>query len=264
MEEGARPRLHLFDLPQEIKDQIYGYLVSDRYNVLVFWGDFKSLSILWVSKRTNREAMAVLQGRSWFIFDLGLLWRHPSRARKALTQYMMDVELLVGPLSTLEELAPVFRRFAGTWVLRRTCHVLVPVPSNIMRTYHVLNRDAASVALSLAQLEGFFGLMKSLTGFETVVLQINWERPRYINLERLENSQRYYGYDCDVTKLPKDIEDALGPTLGPAMPCSPVRKWERHIMTFKFSPRRFALERRSRRPRRTPITLQAQRWHKRG
>ena len=217
MEEGARPRLHLFDLPPEIRDQIYGNLVSDTYSVLLprSWEmDFRRISIIRVSKRTNWEAMQVLKRRIWFLFEMGVWWLNPSYPRKAPFRHMNNVELLVTTNSTLEELAPVFRRFAGTWVLRRTCHVLIPVPSDILTTYHVLDRSAAGVSLSRVRLEGFLGLMKSLTGFETVVFQIDVGRP--------DKCQGDYGYDFDVTKLPKDIEDTLGPTLGPSMLCSPV------------------------------------------
>ncbi|KAK0507416.1 hypothetical protein JMJ35_010454 [Cladonia borealis] len=241
-EGGRRPKLNLMDLPPEITYQIYGYLVSDTYFIVPSLrrsgrknqgDDFRHLSILRVSKRTNREAMQVLQRRSWFIFEMGLWWLHPSYPRNAPDQHMMNVELIVSPKSKFEELAPVFRTFAGTWVLRRTCHVLVPVPNDILGVYHVLKRNAASVSFSLIELQGLFRLMELLTGFEKVVLQLNLERP--------EDNQRVHGFVFDFTKLPTYIENALGPTLGPAMPCNPVQERECH-MTFEFSPRQFAAE----------------------
>ena len=232
--ENPRPKLHLLDLPQEVKDQIYAYVVSSTY--LILRGsrkqrndDFRHDSILRVSKRTNYEAMQVLQRRSWFICDTKTRPCYNSLLRKAPTQHMMNVELIVGRYCTCVDIAPAFLSFAGTDIMRRTCHVLVPTSCEVLTYYAVVD------TVYFAERERFFRLMESLTGFATVVLQINLRREK-------NNRRDHDGPDFDFTKLPTDIEDYLGPTLGPAMPCNPVQEQKYH-MTFRFSPRRFATER---------------------
>ena len=232
--ERSRPKLCLLDLPREIRDRIYGYVVRSAYYVLPtrvpgllkeLGDDFSHESILRVSKRTNCEAMQVLQRRSWFIYNMDFVWYYRSFVGRAPTQQMMNCELIVGRYCSCHDMARVIRSFGGTNILRRTCHILIPASSRILMYYAV--PDTAI----LPDLWRFFQLIKLLNGFTTVVLQINLQQA-----ESIRSVKDSRVFDC--AKLLTDIEDVLEPALGPAMPCGPV--WgQRRGMNFRFFPRRF-------------------------
>ena len=252
MEEGARPRLHLFDLPQEIKDQIYGYLVSDTYLIVPSLrgppsrrnqgDDFRHLSILGVSKRANWEAVQLLQKRSWFIykmpdlpsccrlFDNTIYQGSPSCCRlfdTATTRHMMNVQIVIDYRFLRQDLSPVFLSFAGTKISRQTCLILVPNYSLLL-----VSRDYSSWRWFRLHLQH----IKSLTGFNTVVVQVSLKRFKHIRRGKMASDEY-------CTKLLMDTIEDLEPGVGPAMPCDPVQG-EDYDLNFKFSPIQFAAEQR--------------------
>ncbi len=234
LEEGLRPRLNLLDLPQEVKDRIYGYVVYGSYRVLPQrplgyparqGDDFRHESILRVAKRTNYEAMQVLQRRSWFLYNMRTLPYYWPVVDEAPTRHMMNVELIVGQSLSSEQVAPVLLSFAGSEILRRTCHIVIPRFSLNLAHY------AETHETTFNELRPYFQLIKLMTGFTTVVLQINLH-----GKEKIRRDEE--GYYFDRAKLLTDIEENLGPALGPAMPCNPV--WhQKDGMNFAFYPRRF-------------------------
>ena len=230
--EGPRPKLHLLDLPQEVKDQIYGYIVCGDYLITrrsqkQRRDDFRQLSILRVSKRTNCEAMQVLQRRSWFIYNLPC-WPPDFRAfDNAPNQHMMNVDLIIGPGYIHEHLIQTILSFSGTGILRRTCRILIPNLSLILRSHSRNTTDSA-------HLRTYFQFFKLLIGFTTVVVQVKWNGTK---------KRRRDVHQCEESaKLMTDIVEFLEPALGPAMPCCPVQD-QRYGMNVRFSPRNFAAER---------------------
>ena len=80
--------------------------------------------------------------------------------------------------------------------------------------------------------------IKLLTGFNTVVVQVNLSRYKLIRIGKMASDE------C-CTKLLMDIIGDLEPALGPAMPCDPVQGNEYGVeydLNFKFSPRQYVAE----------------------
>ena len=106
---GPRSKLGLLDLSREIRDQVYGLIVDDRYKVFPYLrltpfslrpfslrgDDFRDLSILRASKCVSREVMQVLQMKSWFICILPSSGNYCTFAQAVPTQHMMNIELLI-------------------------------------------------------------------------------------------------------------------------------------------------------------------------
>ena len=260
MEGGARPRLHLFDLPQEIRDQIYGHLVSDTYLIVPSLivpslrgppsrrnqgDDFRHLSILGVSKRANWEAVQLLQRKSWFIYkmpdlpsccrllDNTIYQGSPSCCRlfdTATTRHMMNVQIVIDYRFLRRDLSPVFLSFAGTKILRQTCLILVPNYSLLL-----MSRDYSLWRWFRRHLQH----IKSLTDFNTVVVQVTLKRFKHIRRGKIASDEY-------CTKLLMGIIEDLEPAVGPAMPCDPVQG-EEYDLNFKFSPIQFAAEQSQRR-----------------
>ena len=238
LDEEPRRKLHLFDLPREVKDQIYGYVIRSAHTILPLrvpgiklqGDDFRHESILRVSKRMRCEAMQVLQRRSWSIYNMQWMSRDSSVLREAPTQYMMNVELDVRSCCGYEHMTPIILNFAGTDILRRTCQILMYSTSRPLTYYY--QPDAASAI----QLRRFFQLIKLLTGFATVILQIN------VDPGGLYPQDKHRVLVFDRVKLLRDIKAVLEPALGPAMPCKPVRE-QCLGMNFSFSPRQHLAKR---------------------
>ena len=262
LDEGSRPRLNLLDLPQEIKDQIYGYLVSDTYLIVPSLeprrgslgrrrplynyenqgDDFRHLSILRVSKRANCEAMELLKRRSWFIYRMPDL-RCGCNARdndfspcllyccycfdNATTRHMMNIQIVIDHFSLRRDWRSVFRSFAGTEILRRTCLIQVPNSSLLLVSQDYGLRD---------ELRRHLQHIKLLTGFETVVVQVNLIRNKHRRRDEIASDEY-------CTKLLMDMIEDVEPAVGPAMPCDPVQG-EDYDLNFKFSPIQFAAEQR--------------------
>ena len=236
LDEGPSSKLNLLDLPQEVKDRIWGYTICGIYSIFPSaerWSrerrvhDYGRESILRVSKRTNYEAMQVLKRRSWFIYTVSDLDFSLSNVCQAPTQDMMNVELIIDEYPSVRwRNNDVIMKFAGTKSLRRTCHILITKFKHILYT---------RMGLKFTWLRLYFEVFKLLTGFTTVVLQIDLD-PEQIIQEVKERC------DDDSVTLPIGMVKSLEPALGPAMPCNPVQKQE-YGMNFKFSPRRFAAER---------------------
>ena len=289
LEEGGRSKLSLFDLPREIRDQIYGYLVSDTYSIVPSVNtpdrknkgdDFRHLSILRVSKCANWEVMQLLQ-RSWFIYKVpDKPYYHyfvapsmPYFCRlydNATTRHMMNVQILINQHSLQKDLCLFFQNFAGTKIERRTFLILVPDYGLVLESLQD-RRLWDGFRLHLQRI-------RSLTGFNTVVVQVNLSRSR-------RNRNRRVAINEDLKMLLMDILQFSEPALGPAVACDSVRE-ERYDLNFQFSPLRFAAEQRrlaieQRRlaieQRRLAVeqfrlaakqgsrmTFEDQRWHKKG
>ena len=229
LEGGPRPGLGLLDLPQEIKDKIWGFLVYDRYKILPYiqWDppalrgdDFRHLTISRVSKCVNDEVMQVVEMASWFIYNL-LTWKyHSSHFQEAPTQHMKNVELMVGYYCTPGYMGRAVLGLAGRRILRRTCHILIPELYPILEGHRNTSKYEA--------LRLYFQHIKLLTGFETVVVQVDLS---------LKNANREDGFEDDRAQMLRDMIEFSEPALGPAVPCDSVR--EPYDVNFRFFPRAF-------------------------
>ena len=232
---GRRPSSYFFDLPREIRDQIYGYLIKDTHNIVPTLGpghryqgdDFRHLPILRVSKRVNWEAMQSLQRRSWFIYRMPDSRFYRRLYDNTITRYMMNVQIIINRDTLKQDLASIFCGFAGTKIERQTFVVLIPVYSLIVMKpldYYTLWDDFRK----------HLQLIKLLTGFKTVVVQANLKP--YKHLRRAKIASDEY-----CTKLLTDILEFSEPELGPFVPCDSERE-EGYGLNFKFSPLRFTAE----------------------
>ena len=259
LEEGRRSKLGLFDLPREIRDQIYGYLIKDTYTIIpaqLFQknqgDDFRHLSILRVSKRANFEAMQVLQRRSWFNYHMPIRQSPTWFIDNAPTRHMKNVQIVLDQDAFSQDLSSLFLNIAGTTPLRRTCIIHIPDFNLCLLS----QKDPQWTWLGL-----YLECIKLLTGFKTVVVQVN--SSRFNNIQRSR-------YDEEI-KLLVNMVKSLETALGPAISCDSVHE-EKYNLNFKFSPRQFAAEQRKLAAkqrqlageRRPPITFEDQRWHKKG
>ena len=233
LEGGPRPSLNLLDLPREIKDQIYGFVVCDRYIISPHLrrrsptrrgDDFRHLSILRVSKCVNSEVMKVLQMGSWFIYNLFPLGNRCRVFQEAPTRHMMNVELMVSPLCTDKDIGRVILGFAGIHISRRTCHILMPEMDPVLAGDRNTSRYET--------LRLYFQYIKLLTGFATVVVQVDLTRKK---------GKRRVEYDDERDRMLRDMIEFSEPALGPAVPCDSVR--EQYDVNFRFSPLQFVAKR---------------------
>ena len=227
--EEPRPELNLLDLPGEVKDQIYGYVVCDRYVVVPPLGeewrtqrsfDPTHLSILRVSNRLNLEAMQVLRRGSSFIYNPHE-YLHVPAVHEAQNKHIMNIELIIGRHCSWRVMPTIVDlNFAGTEILRRTCHILIPELNPIL----VGDRNTSRYkALRL-----YFQYIKLLTAFATVVVHVGLSR---------NEKKRGVEYDDERAKMLRDMIEFSEPAVGPAVPCDSVR--ERYDVNFRFSPRAF-------------------------
>ena len=237
LEEGRRPKLNLLDLPRELRDRIYGFVVNDRYHISPYIGkgspafradDFRHLKILQVSKCVNYEVMQVLKMASWFIYKVRSWDYHYSYSHEAPTQHMKNVELMVDGDSMSRYMDRAISKFAGTHISRRTCHIMMP---DLDRT--LVNEQGTSMlgGRRISKYEAlllFFQHIKLLTGFETVVVQVDLS---------LKNANREDGFEDDRAQMLRDMIEFSEPALGPAVPCDSVR--EPYDVNFRFFPRAF-------------------------
>ena len=239
--ETSRPKLNLLNLPQEIKDRIFGFIVEDRYRIfssiredppilrilrILRGDDFSHLSILRVSKRVNREVMQVLQMKSWFTCTLPSWINHAIAFQVTPTQHMMNIELIIGEYCSWKAIRQVIDLgFAGTEILRRTCLILIPEFSRILAKGPIKS-DSDHEAL-----RRYFRDIKLLTGFATVVVQVD---------SNLKIKKRGVIPDDLRATMLRNMIEFSEPALGPAVPCDSVR--ERYDVNFKFCPRRFVAE----------------------
>ena len=233
LEGGPRPKLNLLDLPREIRDRIYGYVVCDRYVVVPPLGeewrtqrsfDPRHLSILRVSRRLKFEAIQVLWGGSSFIYNPHQ-YLHVPAVHEAQNKHIMNIELIIGRHSSWTVMPPLIDlNFAGTEILRRTCHILIPELNPILEYDRNTSRYKA--------IRLYFQYIKLLTGFATVVVQVDLTRRK---------KKRGVEYDDDRAKMLRDMMEFSEPALGPAVPCDSVR--ERYDVNFRFSPLQFVAKR---------------------
>lgn len=233
LDEGPRPKLHLLDLPPELRYRIYGYIVCGTYLIIPSAGraplkqrrsDFRDLSILRVSKCINCEATKVLQRKSWFTYHLPFFARHNQSFDEAPNRHIMNLELIMERSCDHEDLTPFILSFAGTEMLRRTCRILIPDFSRILE-------GSPWGQTKLAQLRLYSKFFKLLIGFTTVMVQANLS----VKKESLRDKNK-----CEENaKLLMDMIEFSEPALGPAT----FYKGQEYDMNFKFCPRRFAAER---------------------
>ena len=186
--------------------------------------DSRHLSILRVSKCVNREVMQVLQMESWFICNLGPCDYHRSIIQEAPTQHMMNVELVIGRNCSGRDMPTIIDlNLAGTETLRRTCHILIPALRPTLANDYIKDYEALRL---------YFKYIKLLTGFATVVVQVDLSR---------KTNPRGVKYNDERAQILGDMIEFSEPALGPAVPCDSVR--ERYDVNFRFFPRRFVAER---------------------
>ena len=249
LEGGQRPRLGLFDLPREIRDQMYDYLLRDTYNIVPTLGpghrhegdDFRHLPILRVSKRVNWEAMQSLQRRSWFIYRMPDWPCYRRLYDNTITRYIMNVQIVIDRDTLKQNLISIFWGFAGTKIERQTLVILVPFYSLIlMKSLDYTLWDEFRKHLQL---------IKVLTGFKTIVVQANLKRFYHLRRGKIANDEY-------CTKLLTDILEFSEPELGPFVPCDSERE-EGYELNFKFSPLRFTAEQQRLAAERSPsITVE--------
>ena len=218
-EEGPRPKLNLLDLPREVRDRIYGFVVNDRYHISPYIekgspvfraDDSRHLTILRVSKCVNYEVMQVLKMASWFIYELHSWDYHYSHFHEAPTQHMMNVELMVDCYCISKYMDRAMSKLAGTHILRRTCHIMMPDLDRTLVSEQSISVIGGHNISNYEALLLFFQHIKLLTGFTTVVVQIDLSRSK---------TERRVGYDDERAKWMRDMIEFLGPALGPAVPC---------------------------------------------
>lgn len=223
---------NLLDIPQEIKDQIYGYVVADTYRVLPplcncdeqapnsskaniidrSLLEFVASSLFRTSKRMRCEALQVLFSTSVLrcsvtCFDYHL-WEF-----KVPTDRIMRVELEVNKRANSlacpavhkapSDRSPLhfLQAFGGGEISRKS--ICINFVDNMQPAFRVVKHTT------------LFHAMIKLTGFGTVKIEFGRQPSKVDTGSWLEGAKSYYTYDCKALKTA--IKNALEPTLGPAM-----------------------------------------------
>jgi len=233
-------------LPLEVRNEIYGYIVGKEYNFL--WPGYRAeayignvddtamapvgrmdLVVLCVSKDMKAEAMPVLHLKGLLSYQIdfgyekfGIL--HPST--QILTDNMRNIQLDMQMVFALDKIIgtrharclrklskATLEQFSGSTKLREML---------VVRFTHYIKACWAILR------SPFFRALEGMTGFETVIPQINSPRlttethgnPPIVllwktcvsNLDERTRNYVYTNYDAALNAMSKRLEHALGPS----------------------------------------------------
>ena len=264
----------LFDLPRELRDEIYRHAVKSTYNAVcdtrrrdssdlkVRWrraAHFPytghattSYGILFVSKRIRDEVVEVLYSESTFRINLQseneeVMWL----SSRGVPQHMMNIELEVAPADNINTVrGPLdLSSYREIWNATLRC---INYTNNVRKTLHIRCRPRPSDISNPVPEWMYLGLA-SMTRFRTVIVEL----PRDIyfrsgNYPRVKSEHIFEELEHRMEALGKYLRPTLGPAaVKPRYGCG----YHRQTRTLTFHPQ----EHLSKNSRAEPNN-QEQRW----
>ena len=198
----------LFDLPRELRDEIYRYTVTREYDFPNRGHTITRCGILFVSKRIRDEALELLYSEGTFRIDLRF---HEEEAKwlssRGVPQRIMNIELDVNPQQHTSRSHMESKREIWKETLR-----CISRTNTIRKTLRIRCRLCSS-NLSNPMPEWMYLGLASMTRFRTVIVEL--PRDLYFkseNYPRVKSEQMFE----DLEHKMEAIEEYLRPALGPA------------------------------------------------
>lgn len=224
----------LFTIPREIRDEIYRMPVKRHYIAFPAVNSPRNckciicrsntekpdLAILRVSRAISDEAQEMIYSESLFEYQNRDYYNAPSSKPPAqLVNRMRKVLVSIGGLRLKNRYSVSLGIYEGTIdslsgdrVVRHSCHIqfLIHRPNDIdLVTRHLLPRLAM------------------LTGFRTILVQVSLQDGFHLYMTNERD-----GYEARLEQVRKIMEDALEPSLGPAM-----ISYDSLTISLRFHPR---------------------------
>ena len=223
----------LFDLPLELRDEIYRYIVKGTYvdprwessepNRIIGHGS-GNFGVLFVSKAICEEALAVLYSESTFRILLQFTKEEAKwLSSRRISQRMMNVELDVTPQDDM----PLNNK-RKIWKEAIRC---INRPNTIRNTLRIRCRPCSS-DISDPMPEWMCHGLQSLTRFRTVIMEL--PRDLYFKSEiypRVKDEHIFEELENRMEAIEKYLRHAFGPaTVKPPYGCG--YRWQTRTLTF--------------------------------
>ena len=247
---NPKPRITLEKLPQEIKDQIYEYVIGGSYCVESTGRRYRRYgrgyeplkpALFWVSKRVCYEAMEVFYSKNEFCWTLnfGQKWPFNQGPTNRMTNILLEVRMR--------------EHNKVPWVWDMYSHDIYVTHDglNDSRCAKILRKkiriwfQGCSHHTHRSIPTAWFQTLTALTGFQTVIIEITMDHFLYFLMRvpvHIQNTRRL----ADRENLRTAMRDKLEPTLGPAkngfLECDETRKhlWEPDgFLSLEFHPRQY-------------------------
>ena len=208
----------LFDLPRELRDAIYRYIVKGTYFIGHGSADF---GVLFVSKAISDEALAVLYSESTFRILLQFTeekakWSSPRR----VSQRMMNIELDV----TAHVDVPLNSK-KSVWKETLRC---INRTNTVRRTLRIKCRPCSS-DITNPMPEWMYRDLQPLTRFRTVIVEL--PRDLYFRSENYPRANIFEELENRMEAIAKDLGHAFGPATVTPRYGSGYR-WQTRTLTF--------------------------------
>ncbi len=246
---NPKPRITLENLPQEIKDQIYEYVIGGSYYVESTGPRYRRYgrgyeplepALFRVSKRVCYEAMEVFYSKNEFYWTLYFGQKLPfyQAPTNRMTNMLLEVRM------------PEYNEVPWVWDIDE---------HDLYVTYDGLNDSGGAEILPKKIRIWFRGCshdthrniptvwvqaLKALTGFQTVIVEITMDHFFYFLMRtvHIQNTRRLSLADREIlrTAMRDELEPALGPAKNGFLERDEARKhwWEPEgYLSLEFHPR---------------------------
>ena len=248
-DSGSKPKIGLEDLPQELKDQIYGYSIgacdctyhadNNYYASVIKHPGASELSrhaLFKTSKRVRNEAMEVCFSKVEFSWSVRCeyCWddacRSLSFSANGLLNYL-PIDRLMNVSLVFDMWENLYMWDDSSWWYLKDSNVRCDLPkvfggADILRKRMRIVFEMCSASTHRIISTTYFEGLTTLTGFQTMLVQISMAEDN--GKEKLS--------DCE--HLQTAMKDALEPALGPAiMGSAKLNEWGYCDCFLEFRPR---------------------------
>lgn len=190
----------LSTLPRELRDEIYGHVISQTYNSTIHpldanlkWSGYahwsEELPTIQLSKAIRQEFLTILFSKTEFIFDYlsparMTVWK---REGSPFIDQILSVAFIIYPRDRAERMAKSVEFFTGPEILRNKCYIglYLIAPSEVLGTH-------SSVTTAI----------KGLIGFKIITVRLH-----------LVDGQLAANYGDIANALRSELEPSLGPSI---------------------------------------------------
>lgn len=216
-DSGSKPKIGLEDLPQELRDQIYDYVIGGSYcvdhqpyicHIDLATSGLSNYALFQTSKRVRNDAMKVCFSKVEFCWLLTAQYRCDYWCKLKFPAKRLLKHL---PTDRLMNILLVFEMGACFWYSVNSSLICDFIQNfsgaEILREKMRIRFEKCSSSTHIFTSTPYFQALTALTGFRTVVVEVLMTYTNSSDTEQLS----------DCKHLQTAIKDVLEPALGPAI-----------------------------------------------